>query len=81
MSVALKGGTKILENGLEDPWIQPAAGDAGCAVGAAYETYFRKFKHNTKLQKIKIGYHARHISWSQYTNDEIHKKRQIWCNF
>lgn len=26
----------------DEIWIQPAAGDAGCAIGAAYEAYYRK---------------------------------------
>ncbi len=43
-------GKILRENIFDDIWIQPAAGDAGGALGAAYLAYFYKNK-NEKLKK------------------------------
>lgn len=41
---------KLLRSGLfKDIWVQPAAGDAGCALGAAYYYYYDKQRHSRIL--------------------------------
>jgi carbamoyltransferase len=66
--------SKILKGGVFDNlWIQPAAGDAGGALGAALETYYE----NIRNKKIKINKNASKMggallgpSWS---NSQIEK--------
>ncbi len=44
---------KILKQKLyKNIWIQPAAGDAGGAIGAAYAAWFREFKNIRKTEKF-----------------------------
>lgn len=65
------GNGKLLrENIFEDIWIQPAAGDAGGAVGAAYIAYHQHA--NQPLQK-KTGRDLQKGSYlgPKYSNDEI----------
>jgi carbamoyltransferase len=63
-------GRLLRENIFDDIWIQPAAGDAGGAIGAAYITYYQNLnnkmpsKNGRDLQKGSyLGPH--------YSNDEI----------
>jgi len=64
------GNGKILEAGIVDSiWIQPAAGDAGGAVGAAYTGWYqylgneRVVKHNDSMYGAYLG--------PEFSDDEI----------
>ena len=50
------GNGKLLrENIFDDIWIQPAAGDAGGAIGAAYIAYHQHLnQHNDKVKTAEI---------------------------
>lgn len=51
-------GRVLREGPFEDIWIQPAAGDAGCALGAAldaYHTYFGKERVRTSGRPLQGG--------------------------
>ena len=65
------GNGKLLrENIFEDIWIQPAAGDAGGAIGAAYIAYHQ---HLNNKMKSKNGRDLQKGSYlgPHYSNDEI----------
>ena len=42
-------GKILKENIFEKIWIQPASGDAGCALGAALAVYYLKYNQNRKI--------------------------------
>jgi carbamoyltransferase len=51
-------GRVLREGPFEDIWIQPAAGDAGCALGAAldvYHTYFGRERHPDAASRALQG--------------------------
>ena len=65
------GNGKLLRSGLyDDIWIQPAAGDAGGAIGAAYITYFH---HLNKPALVKNGRDLQNGSYlgPEYSDEEI----------
>ncbi|MCA9447150.1 MAG: carbamoyltransferase [Candidatus Omnitrophica bacterium] len=62
-------GRLLREGPFEKIWIQPAAGDAGGAVGAAYAVYYRYLKNERKAKpadSMKGSYVGSH-----YSDDEI----------
>lgn len=61
----------ILKNcGFSDIWIQPAAGDAGGALGAALYTYYSYLDNERKTDEIKDLQMGSYLG-PQYTNAEI----------
>ena len=51
---------KILREGIfEEMWVQPAAGDAGGALGAALVGYHTYFDRPRDAQRLGPGRHAR----------------------
>ncbi len=62
-------GRLLREGPFDNLWIQPAAGDAGGAVGAAYAVYYRYLKNDRKANpsdSMKGSYLGSH-----YSDDEI----------
>jgi len=66
------GNGRILREGpFEDIWIQPAAGDAGCAVGAALFVWFQLLENERKVDgrdKQKGS-----LLGPSYSNEQIHR--------
>lgn len=62
-------GKLLKEHIFEDIWIQPAAGDAGGALGAAFYTYYQKSgaKRNVTGKDIQKGSYL----GPSYTEDEV----------
>lgn len=69
----------------DDIWIQPAAGDAGCAIGAAYEAYYRSTENEripSDDDKMKGCYLGSCIQNSSSEDDEALKKLGgVWTCF
>ena len=64
---------KLLRSGLfENIWIQPAAGDAGGALGAAYTIYYRHFEQKVIAKKDRDNQKGSYLG-TEYSNDEIRK--------
>ena len=64
---------KLLRSGLfDDIWIQPAAGDAGGALGAALAIWHKELKQE-RLKPIKDNMNGSYLGPS-FSNDEIHDK-------
>lgn len=63
---------KILREGIfENIWMQPAAGDAGGAIGAAYSVYYQELKYDRepcKTDKMQGGYLG-----PAYSNEDVKK--------
>ena len=60
----------ILKNGLfENIWIQPAAGDAGGALGAALAIYYSHLKNERKVQEDDFQFGS--LLGPKYSDDEI----------
>ena len=69
---------KILSSGLfDDVFIQPAAYDAGCALGAALEVYRENMSTASRVPVLKHVYWGRHIG----SNEEIHRELTKWQGF
>ena len=65
------GNGKLLrENIFEDIWIQPAAGDAGGAIGAAYVVYHQHLKNKIKNKNGRDLQKGSYLG-PRYNNDEI----------
>jgi carbamoyltransferase len=69
------GNGRILREGpFEQVWIQPAAGDAGGALGACLSTWYQYLGHERNVESVKGG-HADGMRGSYlgpvYTNEEI----------
>lgn len=64
-------GELLLKNSFQNVWVQPASGDAGCAIGAAYIGWYHYLKNkrvimaNALNDQVYLG--------SSYTNGEISK--------
>ncbi len=70
------GNGRILREGpFEHVWIQPAAGDAGGALGAALSVWYQYLGHERKVEQMR-GAHADGMRGSylgpDFTNEEIH---------
>jgi len=64
--------SKILENKLVDNlWIQPAAGDAGGALGAALAVHYSKNSTTRKFDESTIDYMKNSFLGSEYDNKHI----------
>ena len=67
------GNGKLLrENIFDDIWIQPAAGDAGGAIGAAYIVYHQHLNNPLPSKKGRDLQKGSYLG-PQYSNDEIRK--------
>lgn len=64
---------KLLRSGIfKDLWIQPAAGDAGSALGCALELYYTKFATVEQKQAAKRSCSQKGSYWGPaYSRDEI----------
>lgn len=63
---------KILREGIfENIWIQPAAGDAGGALGAAYSVYYQESEHDRKPCKTDMM-HGGYLG-PAYSNEDVKK--------
>ncbi|MCX6168044.1 MAG: carbamoyltransferase [Ignavibacteriales bacterium] len=65
-------GKLLRENIFEDIWIQPAAGDAGGALGAAYIAYYHHFK-NKIVEKSGRDLQKGSYFGPYYCDEEIEK--------
>ena len=61
------------ENIFDNIWIQPAAGDAGGALGAAYSVYYEELKNKRNISPKKEDKMQGSYLGPNYTNDEIGK--------
>ena len=67
------GNGKLLrENIFDDIWIQPAAGDAGGAIGSAYIVYHQHLNNPLPSKKGRDLQKGSYLG-PQYSNDEIRK--------
>lgn len=64
-------GRLYRENIFKDIWIQPAAGDAGGALGAALELYYSKFSNNQKRDVRNDSIQKGSYLGPCYSRDEI----------
>jgi carbamoyltransferase len=64
-------GRLLREGPFEDIWIQPAAGDSGCAVGAALDAYHTHFGHPRKLHDQGRPLQGGSYLGPDFTDDEI----------
>jgi carbamoyltransferase len=65
-------GKLVKSNLFEDIWIQPAAGDAGGALGAALDTWFAHQKNSRKIEPEKDMMQGCYLGCN-FTNDQIEK--------
>ena len=65
-------GRILRDGGFEDLWIQPAAGDAGGAVGAAYAAYHRECG-GTRLGTTGDSMHGAYLG-SEFDQQEIERQ-------
>jgi carbamoyltransferase len=63
-------GVLLRENIFENIWVQPAAGDAGGALGAALAAYYMMFDKPRIIPKDRDGMHGSYLG-PEYSNDEI----------
>ena len=66
-------GVLLKENIFKNIWIQPAAGDAGGALGAAFATYHLMLRKKRKITKDNDSMKGSYLGPS-YNNDEIETK-------
>jgi len=66
-------GKLLRENIFENIWIQPAAGDAGCSLGAALASYHIKHKSPRLLSNERDTMKGSYLGPS-YNDDEIEKE-------
>src|SRR3972149_5457032 len=65
------GNGKLLRSGLfDDIWIQPAAGDAGGAIGAAFIVYYQHFNKPAQPKNGRDSQKGSYLG-SHYSNEEI----------
>lgn len=67
-------GVLLREKIFENIWIQPAAGDAGGALGAALYTYY-SYLNNARIPDAKDSQQGSYLGLS-YSNDEV----KAWLN-
>lgn len=73
---------RLLQEGLfENIWIQPAAGDAGGAIGAALAAYYLHFKQPRQVKKNKDGMSGSLLG-PEYSNIQIeHELNKLGAQF
>ncbi len=64
-------GKLYKENIFDNIWIQPAAGDAGGALGAAYSVYYEEFKNKRILNDKELDKMQGSYLGPQYQKNEI----------
>ncbi|APR82396.1 Nodulation protein nolO [Minicystis rosea] len=64
-------GRLLREGPFEDIWIQPAAGDAGCALGAALDAYHTYFEQPRTLLESGRARQGGSYLGPSYSNEEI----------
>ncbi len=67
------GNGRILREGpFEEIWIQPAAGDAGGALGAAFMTWYQILKNERRTNEIRDSQKGSLLG-PEYSNEEIER--------
>lgn len=66
-------GKILRETPFEKVWIQPAAGDAGCALGAAYWVYYKYLKNKRKESENEKDGMKGSLLGPSYTKSEVRK--------
>lgn len=66
----VSNGKLLREKVFDNIWIQPAAGDAGGAVGAALSVYYMKFNHPRKISKGLDGMQGSYLG-PEFSQQEI----------
>ncbi len=64
-------GRLLLEGPSEDIWIQPAAGDSGCALGAAYDVWHEYFSNKRYVKDDGLAVQRSSCWGPSFSNDEI----------
>jgi carbamoyltransferase len=64
-------GRVLREGPFEDIWIQPAAGDSGCAVGAALDVYHTYFDHPRNVPEDRRSLQGGSYLGPGFSDDEI----------
>ena len=68
------GNGRVLREGpFENIWIQPAAGDAGGALGAALYTWYRYLDHQREVRPNRRDFQRGSYLGPEYKNEEIEK--------
>lgn len=85
VALNITANSKLLQSKLfENIWIAPASGDAGGALGAAFETYYRYTGNNRKIQKddsMNNAFLGYSIDKDSKADDIILKKYgAVWTN-
>jgi len=65
-------GELIKQDIFKDIWVQPSAGDAGCAIGAAYVGYYHYLKQNRMVLDMTLN--AQVYLGTSYSYNEIKKQ-------
>lgn len=66
------GNGKLLrENIFENIWIQPAAGDAGGALGGAYSVYYQELDNKRTINKKELDKMQGSYLGPRFSNDEV----------
>ena len=66
----VSNGRLLREGPFENLWIQPAAGDAGGALGAALLIWYKYLGNNRELDKARVSQKASYLG-NYYTDEEI----------
>ncbi|MBS1258282.1 MAG: Decarbamoylnovobiocin carbamoyltransferase [Candidatus Scalindua arabica] len=66
----VSNGRLLREGPFENLWIQPAAGDAGSALGAALLIWYKYLENNRKLDEARVSQKTSYLG-NSYTDKEI----------
>jgi len=64
-------GRLLRESEFDDIWIQPAAGDSGCALGVAYDIWYEYFLNKRELRKDGLPVQMGSYLGPGFSDDEI----------
>jgi len=64
-------GRLLRESSFESIWIQPAAGDSGCALGVALDVWYEYFSNNRELRKDGLPVQMGSYLGPGFSDDEI----------
>jgi carbamoyltransferase len=64
-------GRLLRESPFENIWIQPAAGDSGCALGVAFDVWYEYFSNNRELRKDGLPIQMGSYLGPGFSDDEI----------